>query len=120
MGASKNSYKKRDKAERQQVMFPQLLKAMQEEEERAKKEKVWDPYSAEFAEHVVAVSRQNFGGTEKEWQSFEKNILRKHAHVFWDEGCPAPKLKIYEAKINLKEGAGRDSELSQENYDIKA
>ena len=82
-------------------MAEEIAKRKQVMAEQAK----WDQNSPAWKQHVVKVARENFGGTEDQFEELKERILIPYADRFWDVGCPAPQIRNFEASVKVREGA---------------
>ena len=80
-----NSYKKRLKVASRAEMFPKGLEQIQKQRDAMSKRKRWDKNTDEWKDHLKAVAKTKFGGTDSEWKRWCSEILEPYADRLWDQ-----------------------------------
>ncbi|MDP7647258.1 MAG: hypothetical protein QGH82_04185, partial [Candidatus Woesearchaeota archaeon] len=96
------AYQQRSKKEDQARMMPSLIEAIKKAEKESQTTKRWDQNSEEYRELIRKEARANFGGTPEQFKELDARILTPFSDRFWHEGCDAPKIKNFVAKIRPK------------------
>ena len=105
---AQNSYKARGKKERQEDLFPDLLKEIEKkraERDHGKHFTAEERFGDVFRKELAMISLDRIGGTEEEKRLFFDRVIAKYPDVYWLEGCPPPTVKNKLIHFKLKPGA---------------
>jgi len=102
------SYKTRGKKERQEQLFPELVKEAEDRRNNMTTGVVYpDQDSSEYREKCKAVASKNLGKQLSAAQvaRFLTRVVAAFSCVLWMDGCHAPRVEGFEVDLKLKEGA---------------
>jgi len=105
---SQNSYKKRGVKERQEELFPELLKEIEEKRAARTKGNPWGGkarYSKEFRAELARQSIDLIGGTEEQKRIFFDRVIAAHPECFYIKGCDPPTISDKLVHFRLKPGS---------------
>ena len=101
------SYKARGKKEKQEDLFPELLKVMEKkraERSHGAQHSAEDRFGAAFKQELAKLSADRIGGTPEEQRMFFDRVIAKYPDVYWIDGCPPPTVKSKLIHFKLKPG----------------
>ena len=102
------NYTKKDRAAKQQALFPQLEEAIAEGRKAASTGVIWpDQRTAAYQEEVCkkADPLVHKRITPQQRQRLFTRVLKPFSMVFWMLGCNAPRVAGFTAHLDLKDGA---------------
>ena len=102
------SYKTRDKAERDAKLFPELEKEIAKKRAERRKSLPWSGerrFSSEYKAEMARVSADLIGGTDEERGRFFEEVVGAYPQCFWLEGCDPPAIQDKLIGFRLKDGA---------------
>ena len=105
---AQTSYKARGKKQRQEDLFPELLKEV--EKKRAERDRgahftAEQRFEAAFRQELAKLAMDRIGGTQEEQRVFFDRVIAKYPDVYWIDGCPPPTVKSKLIHFQLKPGA---------------
>ena len=102
---------KKTKKERHAKWFPELVKEAELRQAKLAEQTVEWPddqrESDNYKETIVGVAKERLGKDLKPAQrtSLLNRVIKRFASIMWITGCAAPRVRGYEAHIELKEDA---------------
>lgn len=106
--AAKNSYKARGRTDNQAKHFDELLAEIEQRRANFNQHEFIDQSAPQFVEHLKDIVRASFQTKPmihpEFFEEFAKRILEPFSCCFWTEGCAAPSIKGYHARIERKPG----------------
>ena len=98
-----------EKAERDRLRFPALIKEIEEERKKLRIEmKYPDAASRKSAEFIASLAKTmetRVGGTPQERDRFFKEVVATYPEVFWTDECAAPKVRGHVIHFRPKDDA---------------
>ena len=107
--ATRNSYKSDGKKQRQEEMFPELMREVEAKRAQLDQPLRWpDPasrLSEDFRREAWKKSEEKIGGSPEEKHRFFEAIVMAFPQCFWMEGCEAPTVRDHVINFRVKPGA---------------
>ena len=108
MKGAHTSYKARGKKQKQEELFPDLLKEIEKKRQDREKGKHFTAeqrFDKEFKQELAKLSADRIGGTDAEKREFFEKVIAEYPDVYWIDGCPPPTVKSKRIHFSLKKGA---------------
>ena len=107
--ATRNSYKSDGKKQRQEEMFPELMREVEAKRAQLDQPLRWpDPasrLSEDFRREAWKKAEEKIGGSPEEKHRFFEAVVMAFLQCFWMEGCEAPTVRDHVINFRVKPGA---------------